>query len=165
LIGIGRRTRTGKRQKLLLRRGNSVFEQHGDGHRADPAGDRSDVGSDLRHLVEGDVPHGLQFAVGAWDAVNAHVDDDGPRLDPVGLDESGYTGGGDQHIRPPGILLNSPGVLVARDDGGLQSHQHDGDGLADDVRSPHHDGGPALKFRAGGLDHAEYRQSGARSER
>src|SRR4051794_38623641 len=53
-----------------------VFEEHGDGHGADAAGDRGDEAGFLLHRVEVDVAYGLLGAVGGSDAVDANVDHD-----------------------------------------------------------------------------------------
>src|SRR5438045_4523258 len=54
-----------------------VFEEHGDGHRADAAGDGGDVGGFLTCDLEIDVAYGFFGSIGRGDAVDADVDDDG----------------------------------------------------------------------------------------
>ena len=66
---------------------DGVVHQHGDSHGTHPARDGSQGGGHLEHLWEGHVPHqagaGLLARVGQ--AIDAAVNDDGTRLDPISL--------------------------------------------------------------------------------
>src|SRR5687768_14705839 len=72
--------------------GIGIGQKAGDGHGADAAGHGGDPARDRDGLIEGDVADDAGFALGRLvriaraDAVDADVDDGGPRLDPVAPD-------------------------------------------------------------------------------
>ena len=141
-----------------------VGEEHGDGHGPDAPGDGADPAGHLTDGVEIDIADGADFPGRIGDAAGPHVDDDGALLDHVGSDEPGTARGGHEDIGGGAELAEAPGPLVAADDGGVATHEEDGDGLADDVAGAHDDAAGALEVDAGGLDHADGGEAGAGGE-
>ena len=159
---------------------HDVEEEHGDRHGTDAARDRADPPRSFGHRDVIDVPDRFVFAVGSENSVNAHIDDDCPRLDHVGGDEARDSRRGHQDVGFSGQFGDLGGELVAGNDGGLLPHEEDGDGFADDVARTDDDGEFAAEERCrGGLaarakrrvgsahvfDHADDGQAGAGGER
>ena len=67
---------------LQLERAQSVRQQHGDGHRTDAAGNRSDRAGDLHGFAEANITDQTVAALGGWiiNVVDAHIDDRGAWL-------------------------------------------------------------------------------------
>src|SRR6267142_4763526 len=74
----------------------SVFQEHGNGHRADSAGDGCDPASAFFVGLEIDVADGFFGAVGGGDAVDADVDDDCAFSHVLGGDQVGLAHGDHQ---------------------------------------------------------------------
>jgi len=138
-----------------------VFEEHGDGHGTDAAGDRGDPGGFAFGGLEIDVADGFFCAIGRCDTVNADVDDDRAFADVLGGDQIGLANGDDEHLGALSVTLQIFGGDVAEGDGGHLLGEEQGDGLAGDFRCADDDGLRAAQGMAGGLDQLDDSAGGA----
>lgn len=80
-------------------RGEACLHQHGDGHGADAAGDWRDHGGHAADVLGYVADHAVAaLGRGVVHGVDANVNDDGTRLDPVRFHERGLADGGDQNV-------------------------------------------------------------------
>ena len=107
---------------------HGLFEQHGDGHGADPAGDRCYVPSPARGLVEVDVTDVAVVVPGVY----YH----GARSEPLSSDEPGPAHGGDDDVGAGDDIGQPPGVGVAVGDRSVASQQQHADWFAEDGAAP-----------------------------
>lgn len=157
------------RELVLLFGGlEGVAHEEGDGHGADAAWDGSDggaFGGDFGEIhVAGEAV--AVFRGGVFDAVDADVDDDGARFDPIGFDHFGATDGGDDDV---GAAANGGEVVrtgVGDGDGGVNAfcHEKECHGLADDHGATDDDGFCASGFDACFLEEEEAACGGAGDE-
>jgi hypothetical protein len=93
-------TRVRRAPSHAARRAQGVAQQAGAGQRPDAPRHRGDRGGDLARLAKGDVPdhHGRARFLRACHAVDADIDHDGARLDPIAADEPWAADRGDQDV-------------------------------------------------------------------
>ena len=114
----------------LLRCAHGLGEQHGDGHRADPAGHGGDQAGALGRGAEGDVADVARVVAG--------VDHDRAGLDPLAPDQLGPTDGRDHDVGLGHELGQPAGLGVADGDGGVAAEQQHRGGLAEDRTAADH---------------------------
>jgi hypothetical protein len=158
---------------------DGVAHQHGNGHRANAAGNRSESAGSIDRggmdVADEGAAFGAEFFETVWkiaeealgffgvgDAVGANVDDCGPRLDPVWLDVAGFADGGDEDIGAAEDVGQAARFGMADGDGGVGVHEEKGHGLAYDVTAAKDDGVGAfnLDFVAAQDFHAAGRSAG-----
>ena len=76
----------------------------------------------------------------ARDAIDADVDDQRARLDPVALDHLGLADGGDEHVGATDDFGQIAGARMGDGDGAAFAQQQLRHGLADQDRAPDHHG-------------------------
>lgn len=79
---------------MPAKRFDRVFQQHGDGHRADAFGNGRDRGAFIKTIVKINVA--AQLAV--FQTVNADVNDNGAFFNPAGFNGFRFSDRGDQNI-------------------------------------------------------------------
>src|SRR5882724_6026212 len=140
-----------------------VAHEHGDGHGADAAGNRSErAGSVDRIGVHVTNEHGTLLAkflktcreiaqqgVGLFCVGNficADIDDCGARANPVGLDVAGFAHSRDDDIRPANDAGEVASFGMAGGDGGIGVHKQKRHRFANDVAAAEDDGVGALNL-------------------
>lgn len=113
-----------------------VVEKCGDGHGADPSGDRSDGSADGGRLLKSDVS--FEFAVGA--PGDADVNDCSSGLDVVAADHLRPSERGDENVGLPGHGGKIRSLAVADGDCRVAVKKEKGHRAADDEASTDHDG-------------------------
>jgi hypothetical protein len=136
-----------------------VDQQHGDGHRADAAGNRRDCGRLLGHRVEVDVAH--EPIVGA---VGAHVDDHSALADHVRRHELGDARRRDEHVRPPADLRQVARLRVAHRHRGVARQQQRCEWPPHQLRAADHDRLGAAQLHAFGVEQLHHARRRARHE-
>ena len=96
-----------------------VLQEAGDGHRTDAAGDGGDGTGDFDGFVIGDIADEFAFAVGAGDAVDTDVDNNGAGLNPAAFDELWAANGCDQDIGAAADGFEVTGAGVGDGDGAV----------------------------------------------
>ncbi|KAF1858236.1 hypothetical protein Lal_00014736 [Lupinus albus] len=136
-----------------------ILQQHRDGHRPHATRHRRDVAGDFLDAVEVDVAAQLALVV----AVDAHVDDDGARLDHVAGQRVAAADGGHDDVRLAGVVAQVRRTAMADGDGGVLLQEQQRHRLADRVAAADDDGVLAAQVDAGRLDqlHAAVRRARA----
>ena len=91
-------------------------------------------------LGKGDVADELRFPLGACDAVDADIDDDGALLDPGSAHEFGPADSGDQNIGAPQDRRDVPALGMHERHGAAFGQQQRRHRLADDIGAAKHHG-------------------------
>ena len=129
---------------------DGVAHEHGDGHGADAARDRSDSASGVdgvgMNVADENGAFFLKFLealreifqqVGGFGGVRyfigADIDYSGAGLDPVGGDVAGFAHGGDEDVGAANYVGEIAGLGMADGYGGVGVQEQKGHGLADDV--------------------------------
>mmetsp|Transcript_29676 Transcript_29676/g.78865 ORF Transcript_29676/g.78865 Transcript_29676/m.78865 type:complete len:409 (+) Transcript_29676:137-1363(+) len=141
MLGGLRPQRQPRQGDRVAREVECVLEQHRDRHRADAARHRRDR---PRHLLGGLKVHVADEHVAALVGrarlrVDAHVDDDAARLEPIPLDHLRIADGGDDNVSAAHVRRQVGGARVADGHGRVHRLQQVRDGHADDVRPAEHD--------------------------
>src|SRR5439155_3296284 len=121
---------------LSAGRCHRVAQEAGDGHRTNAAWNGGDGARHLLARGEVAIPDEPALAV-ALDAIDADIDDAGPRLDPVALDHFRPPHCGNDEIAPAHHRRQVHGFRMSDGDGAILLEQELHDRLADDVGTPH----------------------------
>ena len=127
------------------------MQQHGDGHRADPARNRRDRRGDGFDGGEVDVADHLAGLI----AVDADVDDDRAGLDIVGCDHLRLADGNDQDVGLAADCRQVDGAGMGHRDGRVLAQHQLGDRFADDVAAADDDAALALDGQLVSLEHGD----------
>jgi hypothetical protein len=136
---------------------HGVAHQHGDGHGADAAGNRSERAGGVdgagMDIAEKSAAFGAEFfetvgkiseeALGFFDigdAVGANVNDRGAGLDPVWLDAASFAHSGDDDIGAAEDIGKVARFGMTNGDGGVGVHEEKGHGFADNIAAAEDDG-------------------------
>ena len=106
-----------------------------------PPGNGCDGAGDLARLLEGDIADHARFAGGGVrDAVDADVDDDGARFEPVAAHEVRSAHGCDDDVGAAALLRQIPRARVCDGNRAVCLQEELQHGFADDVGATDNDG-------------------------
>lgn len=130
---------------------NDVLQKHGDGHRTDAAGNRSNGGSNLGGRLELDVTDQADARLlgSVLDVVGADINDNGALLEPLALDKVGLTNGGDNNVGLLEVLLEIGSSGVADGNGSVGVLEEVADGAAHDITTTEDNSVLALQLNTG----------------
>ncbi|KAI6752649.1 hypothetical protein HG530_013401 [Fusarium avenaceum] len=116
---------------------DDVLHQHGNGHRPNTAGNRSDGGGNLNCGGVVDITNKsvARLLGGIGQKVGSHVDDNGTRLQPAGLNKQRLANGSDNNIRVLDISLNVLSLGVHNGNGSVSVSQKVAHRATDNVTS------------------------------
>ena len=136
---------------------HGVAHEHGDGHGANAAGNRSEKACGVDGVGVNVTDQNAAFLTeffqarkrifqqargfsGIGNLVGADIDHRGAGADPVRLDESRFAHGGNENIGAANDFGKIACFGMANGDGSVGMHQEKSHGLADDVAAAEHDG-------------------------
>ena len=124
-----------------------IFQQAGSGHRTYSTRNRSDPGGAFAGWSEFNVAQ--QAPVGL--AVDAHIDDDRPRLDPLTLHQTGDTGRYHDQISSANVLFEVAGEAMGHGGGAASQEQFQRHRATDNVGCAHDDRIQTVQIDTGAL--------------
>lgn len=119
---------------------DGVADKHDDGHGSASTGHRRDPRRMFGRFVKLDVTDEsiAAFGSGVIDRIDADVDDDRSRSDPMAANESGASTSGHDNVGATNVLLQVACTRVARGHRAVRAQQQQPDGLTDDITASHH---------------------------